>query len=45
MLKNIHVKGFKCIDNSELELKNLNLLTGRNSSGKSTLIQTVSDNG
>lgn len=41
MLKNIHVKGFKCIDNSELELKNLNLLTGRNSSGKSTLIQAV----
>lgn len=41
MLKEIQVKGFKCIDNIDLELKNLNLLTGKNSSGKSTLIQSI----
>lgn len=41
MLKNVNVKGFKCIDNIQIQLENLNLLTGKNSSGKSTLIQAI----
>ncbi len=41
MLKEIEVKGFKCIDHISISLNNLNLLTGKNSSGKSTLIQSI----
>lgn len=41
MLEEIEVRGFKCIDDIKIEFKNLNLLTGKNSSGKSTLIQSI----
>ena len=41
MLKQLKLKGFKCFDDLELELSNLNLLTGVNSSGKSSVIQAI----
>lgn len=41
MLKNLRVRGLKSIDDIKLEFKNLNLLVGVNSSGKSTIIQSL----
>ena len=43
-MKKIHkisLKHFKCFKEKEFNLKNLNVLTGINSSGKSTLIQSL----
>ncbi len=41
MLSEIKINNFKCFDHIELELGNLNLLLGMNSSGKSSLIQAI----
>ena len=41
MIKKVIVENFKCIKREELELKNLTILTGENSSGKSSLIQAI----
>ena len=40
-LDKISLKNFKCYPNMEFKLGNLNILTGVNSSGKSTLIQSL----
>ena len=43
-MKKIHkvsLKHFKCFKEKEFNLKNLNVFTGINSSGKSTLIQSL----
>lgn len=41
MFTKLKVDGFKCFDKLEIPLKNLNLFTGANSSGKSTAIQAM----
>lgn len=41
MLNNLYIKDFKCFNELNLELSNLNLLVGTNSSGKSTIIQAL----
>ena len=41
MIKKLKIQGLKSIDEIILELKNLNLLVGVNSSGKSTIIQSL----
>lgn len=41
MLNQIRIHGFKCLDQCELSLKDLTILAGPNSSGKSTLIQAM----
>jgi len=41
MLNKLHIKDFKCFSELNLELSNLNLLVGTNSSGKSTIIQAL----
>ena len=41
MLEKIRVQGFKCFECEELTLKNLNLFTGINSAGKSSMIQAI----
>ena len=41
MIESIHISNFKCINSSEIKLNNLTLLTGKNSSGKSTIIQAI----
>lgn len=41
MIKKIELKNFKCFDYIELPLGNLNLLSGINSMGKSTVIQSL----
>lgn len=41
MIKELAIHDFKCIDSMELELSKLNLLTGPNSAGKSTVIQAL----
>ena len=41
MLTRIKVKNFKCFEEEELELSRLNLFSGINSMGKSTLIQAL----
>lgn len=41
MIKSLDIRDFKCIDQVELELSGLNLLTGSNSAGKSTVIQAL----
>lgn len=41
MLKKIRTSGFKCFDNEELLLRKFTLLTGVNSAGKSSLIQSI----
>ncbi|MCP4701489.1 MAG: AAA family ATPase, partial [Gammaproteobacteria bacterium] len=40
MIRQLYVKNFKSLKETDLEIKNLNLLTGLNGSGKSSLIQT-----
>jgi predicted ATPase len=41
MITNIEIKNFKSLKHVNLELRNLNILTGLNGSGKSSLIQTL----
>ncbi len=41
MLTEIKIEGFKCFDKLDILLRNLNLLTGINSSGKSSVIQSI----
>lgn len=41
MINRLIVQGFKSIDNINVKFKNLNLLVGVNSSGKSTIIQSL----
>ena len=41
MLKKISIDGFKCFDHEEIPLNWLTLFAGRNSMGKSTVIQAI----
>lgn len=41
MIDNIQLKNFKCFENVEVPLKNINILTGLNGMGKSSLIQSI----
>ena len=41
MLKQISIDGFKCFDSEEMSLNGLTLFAGRNSMGKSTVIQAI----
>ncbi|HIF9295556.1 TPA: AAA family ATPase [Photobacterium damselae] len=41
MLNNITIQGFKCIDQESIDIAPLTILTGINSSGKSTVIQAI----
>lgn len=41
MIRKLDIRDFKCIDSMELKLSKLNLLTGPNSAGKSTVIQAL----
>ena len=41
MIKKIDIKGFKSFDSVSLELNNFTLLAGRNSMGKTSVIQAV----
>ncbi|MFA5598128.1 MAG: AAA family ATPase [Pusillimonas sp.] len=41
MLNHIEIKGFKCIDEQKIDFRPLTLISGPNSSGKSTLLQAV----
>lgn len=41
MIQRLQIKGFKCFDNADLTFGNLTLLAGRNSMGKSTVIQAI----
>ncbi|HIE0908988.1 TPA: AAA family ATPase, partial [Serratia marcescens] len=42
MIKEIHLKQFKAFNNEKIELNVLNILSGLNSSGKSSLLQAIS---
>lgn len=41
MLTNIHIENFKCFEKADIELRPLTILTGTNSSGKSTVLQAM----
>lgn len=41
MIKRLKLSNFKCFKESEFEFKNLNLFTGINSAGKSSVIQSI----
>jgi len=41
MLTRLQIKGYKCLDDCELALRPLTLLSGPNASGKSTVIQAI----
>lgn len=41
MLIGIHIHGFKCFQEAEIEFSNFTLLAGKNSTGKSTVIQAI----
>ena len=41
MIKKIHLENFKCFRKLDYELKNVNILTGLNGMGKSTIIQSL----
>lgn len=41
MIHRLQIKGFKCFDNADFSFGNLTLLAGKNSMGKSTVIQAI----
>lgn len=41
MINNLTIKGFKCFDDVSLSLKNITLLAGQNSMGKSSVVQSI----
>lgn len=41
MIKNVEVIGLKSIDQLSIDMKKLNILVGTNSSGKSTIVQSI----
>lgn len=41
LIKKVEIKGLKSVDEISLDCKNLNLLVGTNSSGKSTILQAI----
>lgn len=41
MIKNVQIKNYKCIDKANIDLKPLTIITGLNSTGKSTLLQSI----
>jgi len=41
MLKRLIIKNFKCLFEEDMEFRNLTILTGENSSGKSSVIQAI----
>lgn len=41
MINNIQIKSFKCIENEDLDFGLLNIITGLNSAGKSSIIQAI----
>lgn len=41
MIQKLYIKDLKCFNELEIELSNLNLLVGTNSSGKSSVIQSI----
>ena len=41
MLKHVTIRNFKCFESLDLELSDLNVLSGINSMGKSTIIQAI----
>ncbi len=41
MIKKLHIQGFKCFDNEDFNVTPLTLLSGLNSSGKSTFLQAI----
>ncbi len=41
MIKNVHIRGFKCFDDEVIDFSNLTVITGPNSSGKSSLLQAI----
>ena len=41
MLDKLEIENFKCIGNQVFDLKPLTILTGLNSTGKSTVIQAI----
>lgn len=41
MINNLKIKGFKCIGDESFTFKNLTILTGLNSAGKSSVIQSI----
>ena len=40
-INNVEVRNFRCFDYLKFELKKINLITGENSSGKSSLLYTI----
>ena len=41
MLNSIKIQGFKCFREADIKFSNFTLLAGKNSTGKSTVIQSV----
>ena len=41
MIRQMKISNFKSINNQEIELKPLTIFTGTNSSGKTTLMQSI----
>lgn len=41
MIEKLHIKGLKCFDNADFTFGHLTLLAGKNSMGKSTVIQAI----
>lgn len=41
MISRLHIKNYKCLHNEDLEFRPLTVLTGTNSSGKSSVLQAI----
>lgn len=41
MIDKLHIKNFKCFSNATIDLNGINILTGVNAAGKSTIIQAL----
>lgn len=41
MIENIEIENFKCYQHEKIEFNHINLVSGINSSGKSTILQSI----
>ena len=41
MISRLHIKNYKCLHDEDMKFRPLTVLTGTNSSGKSSVLQTV----
>lgn len=41
MLKKVHLKNYRCFENSEISFRDISIIVGRNNAGKSTIVEAL----